>query len=518
MEIELIGALDYKKVKKLLESEIGTILADKYEDLNEKEKSMVDQKVRTLLKEIKNVEKVRHSEIVSTAGRLSRFPGDVREVLELSENKEEEKNKNFASRVIGMGHKSISDHDYLVFSLKNVSVIIEQMIIEERIASFTIKSRREVDFSNSGYYTPRFYYNKDGELLENSSDLQYVYDNHMKRLFDGYSKLIENGVSKEDARFVLPYSFHSNIIMGVDAHTLMDMIIKFTKTKYSRVQEFKEFGDKLYKIAKENVPYITDIIDKIEVKENDAVDEYLNDKIKREDYKILDQVKLLTSSKDIDDQILISAIMRRYQYDLEKATRVYNELCNEDPNFKLELMRKIAFESDKGELTQVNFDFQIPVSFAILTHLTRHRTHKMLIPDFFPTVDLTQYKTPPKIVGDNKVLYDSLFKNNYDMYDIFRRNSVREEDLIYFTLSGNMVNILTNMDGWTVRHILELRECNKAQWETREIARGIHSEIAKLENASIFEQILGPTCETQLICNEGKESCGKINVLKKAKK
>ena len=74
MEIELIGALDYKKVKKILESEIGTILADKYEDLNEKEKSMVDQKVRTLLKEIKNVEKVRHSEIVSTAGRLSRFP------------------------------------------------------------------------------------------------------------------------------------------------------------------------------------------------------------------------------------------------------------------------------------------------------------------------------------------------------------------------------------------------------------------------------------------------------------
>ena len=478
MEIELIGALDYKKVKKLLESEIGTILADKYEDLNEKEKSMVDQKVRTLLKEIKNVEKVRHSEIVSTAGRLSRFPGDVREVLELSENKEEEKNKNFASRVIGMGHKSISDHDYLVFSLKNVSVIIEQMIIEERIASFTIKSRREVDFSNSGYYTPRFYYNKDGELLENSSDLQYVYDNHMKRLFDGYSKLIENGVSKEDARFVLPYSFHSNIIMGVDAHTLMDMIIKFTKTKYSN----------------------------------------LNDKIKREDYKILDQVKLLTSSKDIDDQILISAIMRRYQYDLEHATKVYKKLCSENPNFKLELMRKIAFEGDKSELSQVNFDFQIPVSFAILTHLTRHRTHKMLIPDFFPIVDLKQYKTPPRITGDNKFLYDELFKMNYNIYDMFRRNSVCEEDLIYFTLSGNMVNILTNMDGWTVRHILELRECNKAQWETREIARGIHSEIAKLENASIFEQILGPTCETQLICNEGKESCGKINVLKKAKK
>jgi hypothetical protein len=29
----------------------------------------------------------------------------------------------------------------------------------------------------------------------------------------------------------------------------------------------------------------------------------------------------------------------------------------------------------KQELSQVNFDFQIPVSFAILTHLTRHRTH-----------------------------------------------------------------------------------------------------------------------------------------------
>ena len=113
------------------------------------------------------------SQVVSSAGRLSRFKGDVLEIYEKS-NKDLKDNNKFIKNVTSMGHDSITDHDYLVFALKNVSVLVEQVIIAQRFCSFTIKSRREVDFSKAGFYIPDFH-DKDGILLENNKELQEYY-------------------------------------------------------------------------------------------------------------------------------------------------------------------------------------------------------------------------------------------------------------------------------------------------------------------------------------------------------
>lgn len=475
------------------------------------------EKANRIIEETKQQENERKTNIVATAGRLSRYPGTVFEVLESVEQKDVSKNSKFASTVIGMGHESISDHDYCVFAIENVSPIVEQIIIAERFSSFTIKSRREADFRNAGFYVPDFR-NKDGKIISNNNQAKKFYVDYMKSLFDNYSYFVENGIPKEDARFILPYSYYSNILMGIDAHTLKNMIIKFTKTKYANIEEVRKFGERLYEIASEKVPYIIPGIDAYEEKKEDSVDEYLNKYIIPYEYEILDKVKLLNHPENIDDTILISAIMRRYQYDLELAKEIYDDLVTKYPYFKDELMKKIAFEGDMQELTQVSFQYQIPISLAILTHLTRHRTHQMLIPDFAPVIDLLKYKTPPKIRANEKLneKYDDIYTLNRMMYDKFKYDfKVRDEDLVYFTLSGNMVNILTNIDGKALKHILGLRECNKAQWETRWVANGMHKELDELDSTSSFTKILGPSCETQGICNEGKECCGKVLALNK---
>ena len=495
MKIELIGSIDYEKVKDVLGKEIADYEA-----------------IERIIGKIKDIELARHSEIVSAAGRLSRFPGDSVEIIKKSEGKDPETNNKFISNVIKMGHKSITDHDYLVFSIKDVSAIVEQMIIAERYSSFTIKSRREVDFSTAGFYIPEFY-DKDNNLHNQNEIIKGIYEQHVRRLFNSYSQLKDNGVPIEDARYILPYCYHSNIIMGIDAHTLLDMIIKYTKTKYANITELREFGNKMYKIAEENVPYLIPLIDMIPEKYNDSVHDYLNQTTVKSNYKIINATKLLNSSNNIDDQILISAIIRRYQYDFKKAEEIYFAACNKHDNFKIDLMKKIAFESDKLEFSQVNFEFQIPTSYAILTHLTRHRTHRIVVSDFVPNIDLAQYKTPPKIKDSNLYNYNKCFEDNIACYNYLKSIGIREEDLIYFTLSGNMTNILTNMDGWTVSHILGLRECSKAQWETRDIAHQMHQEIETLDHAKIFSSVLGPTCQTMNICNEGKESCGRVRKL-----
>lgn len=491
-------------------SDIIKRLKSDLKDQNEYLKEMTPKAIE----EIHALEIERRTNIVATAGRLSRFAGTVFEILETIEGRDFEKNVDFAERVIGMGHDSITDHDYCVFAIQDVSPVIEQTIIEERFSSFTIKSRREVDFSKVGFYVPDMH-DEEGNILPNNESLKEKYRNYMQTLFDKYAIFTKKGINKEDARFVLPYCYNSNIIMGVDAHTLKDMIIKFTKTKYSKIQELREFGERLYEIAQENVKYIIPEIDKVPVNLTDPVDEYLGNVIGENKYEVLDAPKLLTASANIDDTILISSIMRRYQFSKEKATQIYNELVESIPNFKEELMKKIALEGDKLELSQVSFEFQIPLSFAVLTHLTRHRTHHIMVPDFAPIVDLFQYKVPPKIASNPelKELFDDIYTYNKIMYDSFKSAGVRDEDLVYFTLSGNTVNVVTNLDGRTIEHILGLRECSKAQWETQAMARGIHKEIDTIAGAEIYSSILGSTCMTQGYCKEGTESCGKINAI-----
>ena len=82
----------------------------------------------------------------------------------------------------------------------------------------------------------------------------------------------------------------------------------------------------------------------------------------------------------------------------------------------------------------MNFQFNVPLSLAILTHLTRHRTHSIITPDFVPNIDLSQHKTPPSISRKENLneMYNDLFILNEEMYKKFQEQGVREEDLIYF--------------------------------------------------------------------------------------
>ncbi len=149
---------------------------------------------------------------VATAGKLSRFPGNVFEVLESCNNYE--KNLNLIKRIIGMGHKSIIEHDYLVFAICDVTPIIEQTIIGNRLTSFTIKSRREVDFRTAGFYIPEFR-NKDLNTHPKNEELKQKYISHMKSLFNTYGDLVDILKPTEDRHGYNLVEDKSQVVEGV---------------------------------------------------------------------------------------------------------------------------------------------------------------------------------------------------------------------------------------------------------------------------------------------------------------
>ena len=210
-------------------------------------------------------------QVVAAAGNLSRADGTVTQVFE-SRN-DYDANLKLARAVVGYGHKSISEHDYLVFAIEDVTPIVEQTIIGYRLTSFTIKSRRNVDFRNVGFYVPEFK-DKDGNVLPNNAELQILYKNYMQSLFDKYGELVDESIPVEDCRYILPYSYNSNIIMGADCNELLRMTSDMLYGKLSHIDEIRELGEQFKTMILEKAPYLSRALEKEEGKEyyNDQFD------------------------------------------------------------------------------------------------------------------------------------------------------------------------------------------------------------------------------------------------------
>lgn len=451
---------------------------------------------------------------IASAAKLSRFPGNVFEVQDTCNDYE--KNLNIVKRVIKMGHKTIIEHDYLVFALCDVSPIIEQTILGSRLASFTIKSRREVDFRKVGYYIPKFR-NKNLEEHPNREEIEKEYKEQMQSLFDFYGDMVDDGIIREDARFILPYCYHSNIIMGMDARELEKMVISFLYGNISKLSEIKELGEELFKIIKQHVPYL---VDNIEAQQNNDENPFktLEEMVERPAIKIIDKPTIIDYTENAEEKVLKSHIMYHYQCNQEQAIEILNKMEKEDTNIREKLMHEILNKDENRELEQVNYTIQIPISLAVLTHFTRHRMQSLLVPEFTPMWNLNNYKIPDSIKnkGWESRFIDTVNKN-IKTFEKFKNMGVAEEDLIYFYISGQMCNIITTMNARNIKWVCRMRACNKAQWEIRNVAKGIAKEVKEV--SPLIGRELGPTCITNKVCYEGRESCGFIEkILENEKK
>jgi thymidylate synthase (FAD) len=449
---------------------------------------------------------------VAAAGKLSRFNGNVFEVLDSCNDFES--NLKLIKRIIKMGHKSIIEHDYLVFALCDVTPIVEQTIIGNRLTSFTIKSRREVDFRTAGFYTPEFR-NKNLVEHEKNEELKKKYNEHMQYLFNTYGEIVDKDVNVEDARFILPYCFHSNIIMGLDGRELEKLVISLRNGRLSRIQELKELGDRLYEIIKEEVPYLKVSLKNVENKDENQF-EYIESISKRPEIKILDKPKILSYTPNADDVVIKSNIMYHYQCSEEKADEILKEMIKKDEHAREKIMNNILHKEERRELEQVSFSFQIPISLSILTHLTRHRMHSLLVPEFIPMWDMKNYVTPVTVKNKANDIFQEAIEKNMKMFEEFKDAGVAEEDLIYFYVGAQMLNVVTTMSARTLQWILRLRCCNKAQWQIRFIAQEIARKVSEV--APLIGKGLGPTCITDRYCGEGRECCGLIDKLLEADK
>lgn len=170
-----------------------------------------------------------------------------------SKTKPEELNKTsdkeldvILKQVLNLGHTSVIEHTNFTFAISDVSRSLTHQLVRHRIASYAQQSQRYVDFKEPCYITP--------PKIEKNKEMKRAYNLTMENIWKEYNKLLEMGIPAEDARFVLPNAACTNIIVTMNARSLMNF---FELRCCLHAQwEIRQLANKMLKEVKKIAPTI----------------------------------------------------------------------------------------------------------------------------------------------------------------------------------------------------------------------------------------------------------------------
>lgn len=434
------------------------------------------------IKDIKEIELSQRTNIGLSLYKFQMNAKSIEDIVSEFSANGLETNTKIVEHILKDSEKPLVFPDNYVFEVSSVSNLVKNVLQQEKVG---VISSNNIQGS---FYIPNFH-DKDGKLLPNNDELKEQYVKHVDALNNRFLYLSTNGISINDAKNVLPCGSLTNLVFSVDAMELKDLIIKLIKTKYASIQELYVFGKRLYEIAKEKVPFIVaEIDDFVPTLDEDFV--FMDEVVEQiEDKDKEDIVDIRSSTNNIDDTILISSIMNRYQYSYRKAKEVYNELVVTVPNFKKKLMKAIISSNDV-DLETVMFNINASISLNALDKLNAYAD---ILPCDISSSDLTSFKTPSSIKCGERLSkeYDNAFKYNIELYNMFEQKyGVRKEDLVYFVMNGNMINTLMRFNGKSLRNFIISCKKNNTDLELNELARNIRYELNRLEGAVLYSATL----------------------------
>jgi len=180
--------------------------------------------------------------LCGAAALTSTKSGNPSEILEKMDS---ETAKRIIKRVTGYGHASVIEHASFTFSIEGVSRAMTHQLVRHRIASFTQQSQRYVTYDTLEKYVKPL-------SIANNKEAEKIFDETLEKISEAYKDLLKLGISKEDARFVLPNATKTNIIVTMNARELHHF---FNLRCCARSQwEIREVATEMLKQARKATP------------------------------------------------------------------------------------------------------------------------------------------------------------------------------------------------------------------------------------------------------------------------
>ena len=153
----------------------------------------------------------------------------------------DDKVKHLIELLKSLGHESVFEHVSFTFRIEGISRVCSHQLVRHRMASFTQQSQRYVPL-NPEFIIP--------ESIENSEFKDEVKD-VMENARNLYKKMVEKGIRKEDARFILPQAVETKIIVTMNGRELRHFIsLRAEKDAQWEIRNLaKEMLKEAYKVA-----------------------------------------------------------------------------------------------------------------------------------------------------------------------------------------------------------------------------------------------------------------------------
>ena len=159
-----------------------------------------------------------------------------------------EKTKNLIEKQLSRGHFGTLEHPQITFAVKGVSRVTMAQITRHRHLTFDVQSQRYANFEDAEIVVPAslltaeeknnrypHVFDEDGThvsrekgLVEIDEDVREFYREEYERVATGqlyqYEQMVEEGIPKEDARFVLPEGTPVNFTVSGNARTFLHLL------------------------------------------------------------------------------------------------------------------------------------------------------------------------------------------------------------------------------------------------------------------------------------------------------
>jgi thymidylate synthase (FAD) len=150
---------------------------------------------------------------IATATNLSYSKKDISEILDRFED--EENIAGLFERSIGRGHHSVAEHSSFSFLIEDISLPCGEQILRHRTGKFTKQSYRYQTATLDAVVPPK---------IKRITDALDIYLKSVQQSYSAYKELVDEGIPKEDARFVIPTGTKCRMMMTIDARNLIHFL------------------------------------------------------------------------------------------------------------------------------------------------------------------------------------------------------------------------------------------------------------------------------------------------------
>lgn len=141
-----------------------------------------------------------------------------------------DKTRSFLKMLREAGHLSPFEHASFTFAVEGLSRVCTHQLVRHRVASYSQQSQRYVSMDAASCVIP--------PTVAADERAKRLFETQLESAWKCYQNLVDMGVDKEDARFILPHGSETKIVVTMNARELHHFFsIRLCKRAQWEIQE-----------------------------------------------------------------------------------------------------------------------------------------------------------------------------------------------------------------------------------------------------------------------------------------